>query len=150
MKLEEINEKNWVEVANLKVSEEQRHFVAPAIGILARAYAMRKDKAEALAITVDEKIVGLLMVRDMDDEPSCYELQQFLIDSEYQGKGYGQQALKSILEKLETQRKYNSVEVCVKNTDASAIHIYKKAGFVDTGYVSEDAPDSLNLIYRFE
>jgi len=149
MRLEEINENNWIEIANLKVKEEQKNFVAPAIGILARAYAMRIDNAEAFAITVEGEIVGVLMVRDMNEEPRCYELQQFLIDSNHQGKGYGQQSLKILLEMLEKERKYNSVEVCVKKSDQSAIHVYQKVGFIDTGYVSEEMPDSLNLIYNF-
>ena len=38
------------------------------------------------------------------------------------------------------------VEVCVKKDDAEAIRLYEKYGFTDSGYVDEDAPDSLNLI----
>jgi len=38
------------------------------------------------------------------------------------------------------------VEVCVKKDDTAAIHLYEKNGFVDSGYIDEDAPDSLNMI----
>ena len=49
----------------------------------------------------------------------------------------------------EKERKYDCVEVCVKMEDKTAIHVYEKAGFVDTGYIDEDVPDSLNLMYSF-
>ncbi len=39
--LQEIDENNCLTVAQLKITEEQKNFVAPAIGIMARAYAMR-------------------------------------------------------------------------------------------------------------
>ena len=45
--------------------------------------------------------------------------------------------------------KYDCAEVCVKMDDAQALHVYGKVGFVDTGYIDPDAPDSLNLVYRF-
>ena len=54
-----------------------------------------------------------------------------------------------ILAELRRERKYDCVEVCVNKNDAAAIRIYEKVGFRDTGYVDEDAPDCLNLMYRF-
>ncbi|MBR6290883.1 MAG: hypothetical protein IKR53_05510, partial [Clostridia bacterium] len=40
-------------------------------------------------------------------------------------------------------------DLCVNKNDAAAIRIYEKVRFRDTGYVDEDAPDCLNLMYRF-
>ena len=34
-------------------------------------------------------------------------------------------------------------------TTPVAIGVFEKAGFTDTGYVDEDAPDCLNLVYTF-
>ena len=90
------------------------------------------------------------MVRDLDEAPACYDLQQFMIDSRWQGKGYGTEALRMILSALEEERKYECVEVCVKKDDAAALRVYEKAGFTDTGYVDGDAPDCLNLMYFFK
>lgn len=33
--------------------------------------------------------------------------------------------------------------------EAAAIGLYEKYGFVDSGYIDEDAPDSLNMICCF-
>ena len=72
-----------------------------------------------------------------------------MIDAGSQGKGYGTAALRLILLALEKERKYDCVEVCVKKTDAAALRLYEKAGFVDTGYIDEDAPDCMNLMRSF-
>ena len=145
----EISEENWPSFAGLSVADSQKKYLASNIGILARGYVYRNSRARVLGITADENPVGLALVRDLDEEPVCYELQQFMIDKDQQGKGYGSEALKLILDSLKKEHKYDCVEVCVKMEDVQAIHVYEKAGFVDTGYIDEDVPDSFNLVYRF-
>ena len=51
-----------------------------------------------------------------------------------------------ILEELRNENHYDHVELCVKKADTEAIHLYEKHGFVDSGYVDESLPDSLNMI----
>jgi ribosomal protein S18 acetylase RimI-like enzyme len=146
----ELSEENWMDFARLSVDESQKNYLASNIGILARGYVYRDSRAKVIGIAVDENPIGLAMVRDMNDEPVCYELQQFMIDKNYQGEGYGFEAINLILEGLKKEQKYDCVEVCVKMEDVQAIHVYEKAGFVDTGYIDDDVPDSYNLVYRFE
>lgn len=110
---------------------------------------MRGSNACALAINNGQEIVGVLMVREFKEEPVGYELQQLLIDYRFKNRGYGQEAVQLVIEKLKQKGKYNSVEVCVKMEDTSAIHVYKKLGFVDSGYIDPQVPDSYNLVYRF-
>ena len=80
------------------------------------------------------------------DEPLGYDLQQFMIDERFQGRGRGSEAMRLILDELRKEAHYDHVEVCVKNNDAESIRLYEKFGFTESGYVDEDAPDSLNLI----
>lgn len=148
IKLAEITEDNWLEAASLSVKEDQKAFLAPAVGILARGYVYRECNPRVFVIENDGVIVGLSLVREFSDEPLGYDLQQFMIDRRYQGRGYGTAALQLILDELRREGHYDHVEVCVKKKDAEAIRLYEKAGFVDSGYIDEDAPDSLNLICR--
>ena len=148
VKLIEITEENWLEAASLSVKESQKEFLAPAIGILARGYVYRNCNPKVFVIENDGVIVGLSLVREFSDEPLGYDLQQFMIDRRYQGRGYGTAALQLILDKLRREGHYDHVEVCVKKKDAEAIRLYEKAGFVDSGYIDEDSPDSLSLICR--
>lgn len=146
MRLISITEGNWMDVASLSVKEEQKGFVAPAIGILARGYIYRDCNVKIYAFENDGIIVGTALVREFTDEPLGYDLQQFMVDEQYQRKGYGSQALQLILDELRTEKHYDHVELCVKKADTAAIRLYEKHGFVDSGYIDEDLPDSLNMI----
>ncbi len=150
LRLSEINEDNWLEVRRLTVSEDQKGFMDSALGIIARGYVYRAFRAKVYAIAEDDNVIGAALIKDLDDEPACYDLQQFMIDARFQGRGYGTAALRLILSELEKERKYPCAEVCVKKDDRAALRVYEKVGFVDTGYVDEDAPDCLNLMYFFD
>ncbi len=146
IKLIGVTEDNWPDIASLSVKEYQRNFVAPAIGILARGYVYRDCGARVYAFENDGVIVGMALVREFTDEPLGYDLQQFMIDQQYQNRGYGSEALQLVLDELRKENHYDHVELCVKKADAEAIHLYEKHGFADSGYVDEDLPDSLNMI----
>ena len=146
VKLTEITEENWFDAAGLTVADEQKGYVAPAIGIIARGYVYRDCNGRVFVIENDDTIIGLALVREFTDDPLGYDLQQFMIDKRYQGHGYGSAALELILDKLRKENHYDHVEICVKKDDSLAIHLYEKYGFEDSGYFDEDAPDSLNMI----
>ena len=89
IRLAEITEENWFEVANLSVNEDQKKFLAPPIGIIARGYVYRDCGAKVYVIENDGVPVGVALVREFADEPLGYDLQQFMIDERYQRRGYG-------------------------------------------------------------
>ena len=148
IRLTEVTEENWFEVASLSVREDQKEFLAPPVGILARGYVYRNCNAKVIVIENDGVIIGVALVREFTDEPLGYDLQQFMIDARYQGKGYGSAALALILNALRREGHYDHVEVCVKKKDTEAIRLYEQHGFSDSGYTDESVPDSLNLICR--
>jgi len=149
IRLVPVTENNWMDIAVLSVKEHQKDYVAPAIGILARGYVYRDCHARIYAFEESGVIVGTALVREFTDEPLGYDLQQFMVDRQYQNKGYGSQALELILDELRNEGRYDHVELCVKKADAEAIHLYEKHGFIDSGYVDEELPDSLNMICFF-
>ena len=148
IRLVEIDERNFFRVRQLKVGEDQQRFLDSPLGILARGYVYRAQRARVLAAEKDGEIVGLMLVKDMDEEPACYDLQQFMIDGRFHGRGYGAAALGLLLDELRQEGKYADAEVCVHRENAAALALFTGAGFVDTGYVDPDAPDCLNLMLR--
>lgn len=146
--LGEITQENWLEAIRLQLAEEQLAFVANPMGVLARAYVYRDCRAQVWTIQEDGRVVGLAMVREFDDEPLGYELQQFFIDKREQGRGVGTAALGLVLDRLRQEGRWPTVEVCVKKADAPALRVYEKTGFLDSGYVDPEVPDALNLVYR--
>lgn len=146
--LQPINETNFMEAATLRVSDTQRNFVASAPMILARTYAYRDQRAICWGIYEEKRLVGLAMLHDMEEEPACYHLCEFMIDAAFQNRGIGQKALELVLNHCRKEKKFDTVEVCVKKMDHAAVHVYEKAGFRDSGYVDPDAPDSLCMVCK--
>ena len=146
IRLVDVTEDNWLDVASLSVKDSQKSYLDSPIGIIARGYIYRDCNARVYAIESKDGIVGIALVKEFNDEPLGYDLQQFMIDQRYQGEGYGAAALKLILDELRKEAHYDHVEVCVKKEDVGAIRLYEKLGFVDSGYFDEDAPDSINMI----
>lgn len=146
--LGEITQENWLEAAHLQLAEDQLAFVASPMGILARAYVYRGCRARVWTVEENDRVVGLAMIREFDEDPLGYELQQFFIDMREQGRGLGTEALNLVLDRLRREGRWPTVEVCVKRKALAALRVYEKAGFVDSGYVDPDVPDALNLVCR--
>ena len=150
IRLKPVTEDNWKEASRLSVGQEQLAFLDTATGILARGYVYRDCNARVFAITNENVVIGLALVRKLDEAPACYDLQQFMIDRRYQKRGYGKQALQLIVSLLRAEGRYDCVEVCVHQHNAPALRLFQAAGFNDTGYIDGAAPDCLNLMYYFQ
>lgn len=150
VRLVKIDGENFLDFARLCVHEGQGRFLDSAKGILARGYAYRENRARVIGIMADGQVAGIALVKDMDEEPACYDLQQFMIGRDFQNRGYGKESLEQILTQLKAEQKYNCVEVCVNRKNISALRLFGRAGFKDTGYIDENVPDCLNLMYYFK
>ena len=145
--LVKIDESNIVKAKKLEVFENQKSFLDSAAGIIKRAEIYKNLNSHLFGIANEETLVGLALVKDFEEEPFAYDLQQFMIDKNFQGRGYGTKALKLILEYLKKEGRFESVEICVKKEDFSAIKLYEKVGFKNSGYIDENLPDCVNYIY---
>ena len=144
--LRPITEENFLFAAGLRVKQEQNAFVQPAPMILGRAYAYRNQRAVCWAIFNEEEIVGLALIHDMNEEPACYHLCEFMIDETHQGKGCATEALRLILTHCRREGRFPRVELSVKKENLRAIHVYRKAGFRDTGYQDPSTPDCICMV----
>lgn len=133
--LEPITPDNWR--LGLQVREDQARFVAERAVILARAYAYRDSRSQALIVYDDEVPVGMVMYHDWDEERN-YDFSQLFIDRRYQGKGFGYEAAKLVLERLKEDGKYDKVCLCYIEGNDAARRLYEKLGFRHTGVVEED------------
>ena len=133
--LEEITPDNWRE--ELKVSKEQERYVSDAMKILARAYAFRNQRSYACIIYEEGEPIGMALYYDCD-ELQAYDFSQLLIDERYQGRGYGEEAAKLILDRMKRDGKYSEVVLCYIEGNKAAKEMYEKLGFYHTGEADED------------
>lgn len=133
--LEPVTPENWR--CGLRVREDQHCFAADSAGLLARAYAYRAQRSEALVIYADNTPVGMALYYDLD-ELHAYNLSQLFIDARYQGRGYGTEAVRLLLQRLKTDEKFEKVVLCYVDGDEAAQRLYEALGFRPTGEVEED------------
>lgn len=131
IKLEPVHPGNW-RLGQLRVTEAQKGFVAEPMTILARAYAYRESRSCALVITHDGLPVGMALYHDLEDE-GAYDLSQLFIDERCQGRGYGTQAVRLLVERMREDGKYGRVMLCYIEGNEAARRMYEKLGFHLTG-----------------
>ena len=96
--------------------------------------------ARPFAICCDGKIVGFSMFafdEDYEDPNDRYWLWRFMIDERFQGKGYGTEALKVIIQYFKDHGA-NNIRLSTKETNTHALSMYRKAGFHDTGEMNDE------------
>lgn len=134
-----INPENWRIFKALKVKDEQKDFVAPNVTMLARAFAYRDYNSKVHAIYNDDEPVGMIMQNDYNEngKKSCV-LTELMIAEQYQGKGYGKEALQLWISMIKNENKYDSIILCYIEGDKIAENLYLNMGFYHTGDVDED------------
>ena len=130
IQLIDITPGNWR--PGLRVAESQKGYVADSAGILARAYAYREQRSRAFIVCAGEAPVGMGLYYDLPDM-ECYDFSQFFIDARYQGKGYGKEAIKKVLNAMKEDGKYNKVALCYLEGNEAAKTLYESFGFAETG-----------------
>ena len=129
IRLEDIDAGNWR--IPLSVSKEQEQYVAGTTTILARAYAYRNARSQALLIYEDETPVGMVLYHD-EDSLDAYIFSEILIDERFQGKGYGTTATKLVLDRMKKDGRYHKVVLCYIEGNDAAKRLYEQFGFVET------------------
>lgn len=140
IRLIEINEGCLNQALALEVSEEQKRFVPSAAGILARTWVHRNENACAFAFSEGGEIVGLALVYNVDEEPACHYLMEFMVDRRRQNRGYGKEALRQIVALYAGRPKYPVMELSVDRENIGAIRVFQSAGFTDSGYADPNYP----------
>ena len=150
IRLMPINDDNRDAVLSLSVREDQP-FVAPndvSLRQADEANAEQPGVARPFAIYADEKLVGFCMFAfdpEEEDEDDRYWLWRFMIDKNEQDKGYGQAALREIIQYFRdngADRLFLSAEP----ENERGLHIYHKAGFRETGIIEDDEAVMMRML----
>ncbi|PKO19295.1 MAG: hypothetical protein CVU39_01710 [Chloroflexi bacterium HGW-Chloroflexi-10] len=129
----EITIDNFRECIGLTVRDDQK-FVAP--NVVSIAQSKIEPKYIPLAIYNDETMVGFLMYAFEYADKELY-LCRFMIDQNFQHKGYGKGALDILKEIAMQDPGVEKIELSTKPTNVYGIRVYEKFGFKDTGILDD-------------
>lgn len=146
VELKPITEDNFIDAFNLKLAHGQDKFVSHPIRSLAQAYVYR-NQCCPFGIYVDSKMVGYVMVIYDYDIPE-YDIWHMMIDETMQGRGYGGEALKSVISYIKTKPfgDSNRVALTCNKDNIAALRLYEKNGFVRTGVEDDDEIELVLMI----
>ena len=139
IELRPLDESNRADCDRLKVTEAQSAYIAPNESSL-EAAREHPDVARPFVICADGTAVGFAMFAfepDYDDPNDRYWLWQFMIDEQYQGRGYGREALRLIIAYFKEHGATN-IRLSTKESNAAAIRLYRSFGFAPNGDMNDE------------
>lgn len=137
--LREVTADTLRSILRLKVSPQQEQFVADNATSIAQAHF--EPKAWFRAIYADETPVGFVMLYDDTEKPE-YFLWRYMIDSRYQGLGFGRQALLQVIDIVRGRPGATEMLLSYVPAEGSPEPFYAGLGFINTG----DVEDSENVM----
>lgn len=139
--LREVTADTLRSILRLKVSPQQEQFVADNATSIAQAHF--EPKAWFRAIYANETPVGFVMLYDDTEKPE-YFLWRYMIDSRYQGLGFGRQALLQVIDIVRGRPGATEMLLSYVPAAGSPEPFYAGLGFVNTGDV-EDGENVMRL-----
>jgi diamine N-acetyltransferase len=127
----DVNDSNWRECADLQLAAEEKLFLSSNVYALAEW----KFETESIfrAIYADTVLVGMLAYYLHDGEYGYfYWLYHLMIEKKYQGKGYGEAAVKLAVKEM-LQLGATEIRTMHMPGNTRAQNLYKKLGFEQIG-----------------
>ena len=123
-----VNAENRREVEGLTVFSEQTGFIESVSECLREADEL--ELWRPVGIYDSDTLIGFAMYGYFPEPaPGQLWLDRLLIDKRYQGKGYGKQAVLSLLDRLHTEYQSGTVYLSVYENNPHAIKLYQQIGF---------------------
>ncbi|MGD7045007.1 GNAT family N-acetyltransferase [Jeotgalibacillus proteolyticus] len=131
LQLKPITKHNWEDTLNLTLHEEQKKSIAPNVYSLAQVQFL--DMAVAKGIYLDNKMIGFAMYGIDEDDGECW-IYRLMIDRDYQGKGYGKQAVHLLIDEFETIKAghHQYIYISYEPDNDGARFTYQRCGFIET------------------
>lgn len=126
----ELTPENFVECIKLKVSDDQKTFVAPNVNSIAQSKFY--PTYNTFAVYAGDEMVGFVMF-GWDEDDQQFFLGRLMIDEKHQGKGFGKAATLEVIERLKENPDCKAIYLSFVPENTSAEKLYERVGFVRTG-----------------
>ena len=127
---EEVTPSNRTEIERLEIFSEQSGFIESVSACLQEADAL--DLWRPVGIYDGSTLIGFAMYGFFPELGELW-LDRLLIDKRYQHKGYGEQAVLALLDRLSTEYGQDTIYLSVYVDNTGAIQLYQRIGFCFNG-----------------
>lgn len=128
MEFREINKLNYWDCIALTVDDNQKDFVADNKQSLVEA--AYEDGLYVLGIYHEDVMVGFVLY-DYDDSILGWSMSRFMIGKQFQGKGYGKQAVIEFLDYFKKRHNADKIYISVSLENTVARKMYSDVGFMN-------------------
>lgn len=100
----------------------------------------------AFDIYNNDDLIGFALLNKFDE--GCYFLWDYAIDTDFQNRGYGTQALIELIKYMKNSYGLHTMTTTYIFGNSHAKHVYEKAGFIETDEVNNEQTHEVNMIYK--
>ncbi len=122
-------------IIDLNVKEDQKDYVASNSVSIAQGHYSKS--AWFKGIFYDDRPVGFVMLDLIEEENKCF-LWRFMIDREYQGKGFGKIALTQVIDFVRSLNLYTYIATSYVPAENGAGGFYKNFGFIESEEITKE------------
>jgi diamine N-acetyltransferase len=138
MELRPVTAQNWKELINLKVADDQTHFVASNLYSIAEAQFGFEDEGHwnfyPFGAYVDDEPVGFVMYCfNFDHSRFQAFIIRLMVDQRFQGKGYGREIMQLVLKEFRENERIHTVGISYEPENKVAQKLYATLGFIEPG-----------------
>lgn len=130
VRLCEITADNFVDAIRLRVRSDQEGFVAPNAASIAQSKF--HTFLECYGVFDGDVMVGFSAC-GVNPEDGTVWIVRHMVGAQHQGKGYGRDGLRRLVEHLRASHASPSIFLDVAPSNTAAIALYESEGFHDTG-----------------
>lgn len=131
IEIRDVDQENWFACTKLQVTDEQRAlFPSPVVYWLAESRFV--PHFTPLAIFLDAALIGF-SVYGLDADDGNYWIIAFLIDRNYQGRGYGRMAMEALIQEIRMRHGCPRIMLGHRHANMHAERLYAALGFERVG-----------------
>lgn len=143
-----VTKKNWQDLIDLKVRDDQKNFVASNLYSIAQSQFGDEFEGHwdlfAFGIYDNDTPVGFLMYGLNYAHPTQQAyIQRLMVDEKFQSKGYGRFGMQKMLEIFRADERIKEVSISYEPENDTARKLYASLGFAETGRIIEDEVEAV-------
>ncbi|MEK7018851.1 GNAT family N-acetyltransferase [Bacillus sp. FSL R9-9410] len=144
-----ITNENRNEIANLKVTGEQYKFIeSTVLDCLVDVDTKYKGDAASVGFYDGDTPIGYAMYGWFEEKEQAVYLNQFMIDSKYQGKGYAKQLFRLLIDYLQKEYDRKAIYLSIHPENKLAQKLYESIGFHLTGEIEGEWVNGKGFIMK--